>query len=61
MKQACKAAGVAWLGALAFWYIVLVHISRGMFDAPLGLGGALYPVFFSLPVLACVLVYELAL
>ncbi len=61
MKPACKAAGLCLLGALAFWYVVLVQVSRGLFDAPLGLGGALYPVFFSLPVFAGVLLYELAL
>ena len=61
MKQACKAAGLCWLVGLAFWYVVLVQVSRGLFDAPLGLGGALYPVFFSLPVFAAVFLYELAL
>ena len=37
----------AW--SLAFWYIFIVKIAHEVYGVPLGLGGAVYPVFF-LPV-----------
>lgn len=44
------ATAINTLWAIVFWLVVFVWISWRLFQVPMGLGGALYPVFFLLPV-----------
>ena len=49
----------AW--SVLFWYIFLVKIAYGVYGVPLGLGGALYPIFFLPPVVVGTSLYSGAL
>ncbi len=46
---------------LIFWLLFFSQLSYGVFEIPMGLGGAMYPVFFSVPVILSALVYEVAI
>lgn len=52
---------LCYLFSILFWYVWLVKVSYDVLDIGLGLGGALYPVFFSLPVVLGCLVYQFIL
>ena len=46
------------LWALVFWWLFLVQLAYDHFQIGLGLGGALYPVFFTPPIVAGVAAYQ---
>lgn len=46
------------LWSLLFWYLFLVLFSVDYLGMGLGLGGVVYPLFFSVPVLLGSLIYE---
>lgn len=48
----------AW--SVLFWYVFLVRIAYGVYGVPLGLGGAVYPVFFVPLVFAATCLYAVA-
>ena len=50
-------ACVAW--GFVFWYLFLVVVCVDVWQIPLGLGGAVYPVFFAGPLIAGAVAYEL--
>ena len=47
---------VVW--SVVFWYLFFVLLSWHILKIPLGLGGAIYPVFFFVPVLVGSVVYQ---
>ena len=47
---------VVW--SVVFWYLFFVLLSWHVLKIPLGLGGAIYPVFFIIPVLIGAVVYQ---
>lgn len=51
------AINVAW--AIFFWLVFFVGMSWHMLQVPMGLGGAVYPALFIVPVLAGSAVYQL--
>jgi len=54
-----KASGLCYLWAWVFWYLFFVQFSYGILGIGIGLGGALYPLFYTLPVLVATLAYQL--
>jgi len=46
---------------LIFWYLFFVQLSHGVLEIPMGLGGAMYPIFFSVPVILGTFIYEAAI
>lgn len=49
---------VVYVWSLVFWYLFFILLSVEVLRIPIGLGGALYPLFFSIPVLAITFCYE---
>lgn len=45
--------------SLVFWFIFFDQISYGILRIPMGLGGALYYIFFAIPVIIGSFVYEI--
>jgi hypothetical protein len=46
------------LWALVFWWLFLVQFAYDHLQIGLGLGGALYPVFFTPPIIVGVAIYQ---
>jgi len=55
------AIGACYVYSLIFWYLFLVLLGHKVLGIGIGLGGALYPIFFTVPVLACASIYEFGL
>jgi hypothetical protein len=49
---------ILYVWAFVFWYLFFNLLSWEVLQIPMGLGGAIYPVFFSLPVVAFTGLYE---
>src|SRR6266853_1327424 len=49
---------IVYVWAFVFWYLFFNLLSWEVLQIPMGLGGAIYPVFFSLPVVAFTGLYE---
>jgi NAD/NADP transhydrogenase beta subunit len=56
---AASATLIVYVWALLFWYLFFTLFAWKMLHVPMGLGGAIYPVLFSGPVLAFTAVYEI--
>ena len=59
--NAWRATGFTYLFSLIAWLLFFNWFAWGRLQIPMGLGGALYPVFFSLPVIAATLLFEFGL
>ncbi len=55
------AIGACYVYSLIFWYLFLVLLGHKILGIGIGLGGALFPIFFTVPVLACASIYEFGL
>jgi hypothetical protein len=56
-----RATGFTYLFSLCVWFLFFNQFARGRLQISMGLGGALYPLFFSLPVIVGTLLYEFGL
>jgi hypothetical protein len=56
---ATSATLIVYVWALLFWYLFFILFAWEMLHIPMGLGGAIYPIFFSVPVLAFTAIYEI--
>ncbi|HSN15822.1 MAG TPA: hypothetical protein VLT61_14410 [Anaeromyxobacteraceae bacterium] len=54
------ATAIVYAWSLAFWFFFLDLLAWGVFRIPMGLGGAIYPALFTVPVLLGTYAYELA-
>ena len=52
---------IVYVWALLFWYLFFVLLSWEVLQIPMGLGGAIYPVFFTLPVVVSTAFYEISI
>jgi hypothetical protein len=52
------ATSVVYTWSLLFWWLFFVVYAAGYLRLSLGLGGAVYPVLFTLPVLVLCTIYE---
>ena len=50
---------IAW--SLVFWFLFFVQLSWGLLKIPMGLAGAIYPVFFLIPVSIMSVIYQLVI
>jgi|SRR6267378_5410864 len=50
---------IIYLWTLLFWYLFFDLFAWGVLQIPMGQAGAIYPVFFSVPVIACTAIYEI--
>ena len=55
----CAATVINVTWAVLCWLVFFVGISGNIFHVPMGLGGAVYPTFFLLPVFGGSVLYEL--
>lgn len=58
---AVLATMLCYLWAIFFWGVFFVGLSWEVMRIPMGLGGAVYPALFSIPLLIVTIVYQLAL
>jgi hypothetical protein len=56
---AASATLIVYAWALIFWYLFFVLLAWKVLQIPMGLGGAVYPVLFSIPVLVFTAIYEI--
>ena len=56
---AASATLIVYVWALLFWYLFFILFAWEMLHIPMGLGGAIYPSLFSVPVLASTAIYEI--
>lgn len=56
---ALKSTGIGFLWSLLFWYLVFNLFAWYVLAVPMGLVAAIYPLFFSLPVLCLLFGYEI--
>ncbi len=58
---ALLATVIVYVWAVIFWYLFFNLLSWEVLQIPMGLGGALYPVFFTIPVLVATGIYEIVI
>ena len=51
------AIGACYVYSLILWYLFLVLLGQKILGIGIGPGGALFPIFFTVPVLACASIY----
>jgi hypothetical protein len=56
---AASATFIVYLWTLVFWYLFFKLFAWEVLQIPMGQGGAVYPVLFSVPVLAFTAIYEI--
>ena len=56
---AASATFIIYIWTLVFWYLFFQLFAWEVLQVPMGQGGAIYPVFFTVPVIACTAVYEM--
>ena len=56
---AASATFIIYLWTLLFWYLFFDLFAWRVLQIPMGQAGAIYPVFFSVPVIACTAIYEI--
>lgn len=58
---ALSATAIVYLWSLLFWYLFFVLLAWEALQIPMGLGGAVYPALFSVPVLVLTAMYEISI
>jgi len=56
---AASATFIIYVWTLVFWYLFFNLFAWEVLQVPMGQGGAVYPVLFTVPVIACTAFYEI--